>query len=223
MEDVLDPVSSTGQALYHEEYDPARPVVCFDETSRQLVEDVRPPVKSKPGRVERYDTEYQRNGTRNLTASLCSWTVPSWRHSRDSRTAAPASQVWYSLLRQVSMSLMEAMVRIASSRSSVNRSCRLRREEHRDVWVSRAPPPESNRNGIPHARRRDLGTRHAHGQSPDEFPRRGAAGAFGRPLYPKAIRELLGPAVEVALLASCNEARPFLDEMVRGNKRAGSG
>ena len=58
MEDVLD--------LYHEEYDRERPVVCFDETSKQLLGDVRPPVKAKPGRVERYDTEYQRNGTRNL-------------------------------------------------------------------------------------------------------------------------------------------------------------
>ena len=37
MEDVLDPVSSTGQALYHEEYDRERPVVCFDETSKQLL------------------------------------------------------------------------------------------------------------------------------------------------------------------------------------------
>ena len=160
--------------------------------------------------------------TRNLTASLCSWTVPSWRHSRNPRTAAPASQIWYRLLRQVSMSLMEAMVLIASSRSSVNRSCRLRREEHRGVRVSRAPPPESNRNGIPHARRRDLG--HAMHMvkvltnSLDEAPPE-----LSEPLYQKAIRELLGPAVEVALLASCNEARPFLDEMVRGNKRAGSG
>ena len=50
MEDVLDPVSSTGQALYHEEYDRERPVVCFDETSKQLLGDVRPPVKAKPGR-----------------------------------------------------------------------------------------------------------------------------------------------------------------------------
>ena len=47
-------------------YDPERPVVCFDETSKQLIEDVRLPIKAKPGRVERYDTEYQRNGTRNL-------------------------------------------------------------------------------------------------------------------------------------------------------------
>ena len=43
-----------------------RPVVCFDETSRQLTGDVRPPIKAAPGRVDRYDTEYQRNGTRNL-------------------------------------------------------------------------------------------------------------------------------------------------------------
>ena len=70
MEDVLD--------LYHEACDPERPVVCFDETSRQLVEDVRPPIKAKPGRVERYDTEYQRNGTRNLFM-FCE-PKGGWRH-----------------------------------------------------------------------------------------------------------------------------------------------
>ena len=52
MEDVLD--------LYHEEYDPERPVVCFDETSKQLLGDVRPPIEAAPGRMGRYDTEYQR-------------------------------------------------------------------------------------------------------------------------------------------------------------------
>ena len=54
MEDVLD--------LYQPEYNPERPVVCFDETSRQLTGEVRPPRKAAPGRVARYDTEYQRNG-----------------------------------------------------------------------------------------------------------------------------------------------------------------
>ena len=54
MEDVLD--------LYHQEYDPERLVVCFDETSRQLTGEVRPPIKAVPGRVDRYDTEYQRTG-----------------------------------------------------------------------------------------------------------------------------------------------------------------
>ena len=57
MEDVLD--------LYHEEYDRERPVVCFDESSKQLLGEERPPIEAAPGRVERYDTEYQRNGTRN--------------------------------------------------------------------------------------------------------------------------------------------------------------
>ena len=58
MENVLD--------LYHEDYDADRPVVCFDETSKQLVADKRPSIEARPGRVERYDTEYIRNGTRNL-------------------------------------------------------------------------------------------------------------------------------------------------------------
>ena len=58
MEDVLD--------LYHADYDPDHPVVCFDETSKQLVADKRPAIGAKPGRVERYDYEYKRNGTRNL-------------------------------------------------------------------------------------------------------------------------------------------------------------
>ena len=58
MEDVLD--------LYHQDYDTDHPVVCFDETSRQLVADKRPAIGAKPGRVERYDYEYKRNGTRNL-------------------------------------------------------------------------------------------------------------------------------------------------------------
>ena len=70
MEEVLD--------LYHQEYNPERPVVCFDETSRQLAGDVRPPIKAAPGRVERYDTEYQRNGTRNRF--LFCEPKGGWRH-----------------------------------------------------------------------------------------------------------------------------------------------
>ena len=44
--------------------------MCFDETSRQLTGEVRPPIEAAPGRVARYDTEYQRNGTRNLFMHL---------------------------------------------------------------------------------------------------------------------------------------------------------
>ncbi|MCL8488051.1 MULTISPECIES: IS630 family transposase [Bradyrhizobium] len=58
MEDVLD--------LYAEAADPQRPVVCFDESPVQLIGETRQPIPAKPGRIERYDYEYRRNGTANL-------------------------------------------------------------------------------------------------------------------------------------------------------------
>jgi len=58
MEDVLD--------LYAMPYDPRRPLVCFDEHLVQLIVETRCPLPAKPGRPERYDYEYKRNGTRNL-------------------------------------------------------------------------------------------------------------------------------------------------------------
>jgi hypothetical protein len=70
MEDVLD--------LYEEPYDPACPVVCADETSRQLVQETRTPIPAKPGRPERFDYEYKRNGTRNLF--LFCEPLRGWRH-----------------------------------------------------------------------------------------------------------------------------------------------
>ena len=70
MEDVLD--------LYEEEYDPERPVVCFDEISKQLIADTKEPIVAEPGRVQRYDYEYKRNGTRNLFV-FCE-PKGGWRH-----------------------------------------------------------------------------------------------------------------------------------------------
>jgi len=70
MEDVLD--------LYEEPYDPQRPVVCFDETSKQLVAEKKSLIPAKPGRLERFDYEYQRNGTRNLFLFL--EPQGGWRH-----------------------------------------------------------------------------------------------------------------------------------------------
>jgi hypothetical protein len=58
MEDVLE--------VYHRNYDPKRPVVCLDETSKQLVAETRQPVPAAPGRPERIDYEYERHGTANL-------------------------------------------------------------------------------------------------------------------------------------------------------------
>jgi transposase len=62
MEDVLD--------LYAEAPDPEQPVVCFDESPVQLIGEVRQPIPAEPGRRERYDYEYRRNGTVNLFVVL---------------------------------------------------------------------------------------------------------------------------------------------------------
>ena len=51
MEDVLD--------LYAEPYDPKRPVVNFDETSKQLVAEKKTPIPHRRGRRERFDYEYK--------------------------------------------------------------------------------------------------------------------------------------------------------------------
>jgi len=52
--------------VYAEPYDPQRPKVCFDETPKQLIAETRLPLPAQAGQVERYDYEYQRNGTCNL-------------------------------------------------------------------------------------------------------------------------------------------------------------
>ena len=58
MEDVL--------AVYTRPRDPDCPLVCLDETSKQLIAETRVPVPMKPGHPARFDYEYQRNGTANL-------------------------------------------------------------------------------------------------------------------------------------------------------------
>ena len=70
MEDVLD--------LYAEPYDPQRPVVCFDETTTQLLAETRAPLPVGPGRPRRQDYEYRREGTRNLF--LACEPLAGWRH-----------------------------------------------------------------------------------------------------------------------------------------------
>ncbi len=78
MEDVLD--------LYEEEYDPKRPLVCFDEMPYQLLADTRAPLQMEPGKPERYDYEYERRGTCNLFIQF--EPKAGWRHVEvtDTRT-----------------------------------------------------------------------------------------------------------------------------------------
>ena len=53
-------------ALYQRPYAPRRPLVCFDEKSVQLLAHIREPVRLQPGKPQRQDYEYKRQGTRNL-------------------------------------------------------------------------------------------------------------------------------------------------------------
>src|SRR5215203_2731578 len=58
MEDVLD--------VYTRPYDPLRPQICMDETSKQLLRDAKEPLPMEPGTEERRDYEYERGGVVNL-------------------------------------------------------------------------------------------------------------------------------------------------------------
>jgi hypothetical protein len=58
MEDVLE--------VYKRPYNPKRPLVCLDETSKQLIGEVQTPVPAVPHQVAHYDYEYVRNGVANI-------------------------------------------------------------------------------------------------------------------------------------------------------------
>jgi DDE superfamily endonuclease len=70
MEDVIE--------VYHRPHDPDCPVVCLDETSKQLIAETRVPIPARPGQPRRVDYEYQRNGTANLFMLFAP--LEGWRH-----------------------------------------------------------------------------------------------------------------------------------------------
>ena len=86
MEDVLE--------LYQEPYDSEAPVVCMDESSKQLVGETRVPIPAAPGRPARVDYEYERKGT----ASIFLFTEPlqGWRWTQVAEHRAASSGPWRS-------------------------------------------------------------------------------------------------------------------------------
>ena len=64
--------------VYKRPFDPDHPVVCFDEKSKQLVEEIALPIPASPGRPERCDYEYIRRGTANLF--MMAEPLAGWRH-----------------------------------------------------------------------------------------------------------------------------------------------
>ena len=85
MEDVL--------SVYTRRCDSDRPLVCLDETSKQLVAETRLPIAMKPGRPARIDYEYTRNGVANLFMMFAP--LEGWRHVKltDRRTAVDYAHV----------------------------------------------------------------------------------------------------------------------------------
>ena len=79
MEDVLE--------VYHRPYDPARPQVCLDETSKQLLEHTRVPIAAKRGAPTRIDDEYKRRGTTNIFAAIEPLTGKSLVEATERRTS----------------------------------------------------------------------------------------------------------------------------------------
>jgi hypothetical protein len=70
MEDILE--------VYKLPYDPQVPVVCLDEAQKQLVAEVRAPVRARPGQCERFDTNYLRAGVCQLFLMI--EPLRGWRH-----------------------------------------------------------------------------------------------------------------------------------------------
>ena len=93
MEDVLD--------VYERRYDARVPVVCMDETSKQLIEETRIPIPMHPGQPQRYDYEYVRNGVANLFMFV--EPLRGWRHVEVTarRTRADWAQAIRWLLEEV--------------------------------------------------------------------------------------------------------------------------
>lgn len=85
MEDVLE--------VYTRPHDPARPLVCLDETSKQLTKETRTPLPMKPGREARFDYEYERAGVASLFMLFAP--LEGWRHVavRAQRTAVDYAHI----------------------------------------------------------------------------------------------------------------------------------
>lgn len=85
MEDVLD--------VYSRPVDPRRPLVTLDEASKQLISQICPSIPMTPGRVERIDAEYRRNGTASVFMINAPLEGRRWVDVRPQRTAIDFAEV----------------------------------------------------------------------------------------------------------------------------------
>ena len=129
MEDVL--------AVYTRPHDPDRPLVCLDETSKQLIAETRVPIPMKPGRAARVDYEYERNGTANLFMLFAP--LEGWRHVKvtDRHTAIDYAHVLKDLADiHFPHKRPSCSSRTISTSTARRRSTRLSRRPKPDGWSS---------------------------------------------------------------------------------------
>lgn len=84
MEDVL--------GVYERPYEASAPVVCMDEKSVQLLKETRPSITAAPGRPQRIDYEYERNGTANIFM-FCE-PLAGWRQTRVTQRRTKSDWAW---------------------------------------------------------------------------------------------------------------------------------
>jgi DDE superfamily endonuclease len=125
MEDGLD--------VYHRPYDEKRPLVGLDEASQQLIGEVIEPIPAEPGRPERFDSEYRRNGTANLL--MISEPLLGWRAVKvtDRRTAVDFAE----MIRWLVEDLHEEAEKVVLVRDNLN--------THKLASLYEAFPPEPAR------------------------------------------------------------------------------
>ena len=126
MEDVLE--------VYTRPRDPDRPLVCLDETSKQLIAETRTPVPMKTGQPARIDYEYERNGTANLFMLFAP--LEGWRHVdvTEHRTAIDYAHI----LKELSDTLFPNVAKIVLVQDNLN--------IHRKASLYEAfPAPEARR------------------------------------------------------------------------------
>jgi hypothetical protein len=112
MEEVL--------GVYTLPYDPEMPLVCLDESSKQLVPETRTPLPMEPGQPQRVDYEYERNGTANMFMLFAP--LEGWRHVEvtDRRTAIDYANI----LKYLSDTLLPKARKIRLVQDNLNTHCK---------------------------------------------------------------------------------------------------
>jgi hypothetical protein len=112
MEQVLD--------VYQRPYDPRYPVICMDESNKQLIGDVRPPLPVQAGQVTREDCNYERHGTGNLFIAF----EPACGQRHVAVTERRTQRDWAHFIRSIVDELYPTAERVTLVCDQLNTHCR---------------------------------------------------------------------------------------------------